>query len=484
MKFNLFKKKKKNVKEEIEKIKQASDEIIKGKNKETKAEPRKEGKKEEEKLSEEKKGAAKEVEKEKEEKKEPEVAASAEKQKKEGKKEEQKAEVKQEEKEPGVIAEAEKWQKKYEEKKKLKIKKPDLNKKLSKDFKKIRGFKGKKLLSKRKKTRLSMRGFAKVIDLQSYLEKAGLAINARQLTKKIFMLNIYICLGLSVVALVLNIVFKKGFVNLLVFLLGFWFTVFFLLLALVWAIYLFYLDMKIFNRTRAVEAVFPDFLQLTSSNISAGMPIDRALWYAVRPGFGVLAKEIETVAKNTMAGEDLGAALTNFANKYNSKIIQRSISLLLEGMAAGGEMALLLNKIALNIDETKILKKEMAASVTTYVIFIAFATVLAAPVLFGLATQLLVVIKQITSSMSSNIQASGAFFSFAVSTDSVRTSDFKLFAYMMLIISSFSSACIISVIKKGRVREGLTRIPVFILASVILYALSSIIISSLFGSFI
>src|SRR4030043_1012258 len=117
----------------------------------------------------------------------------------------------------------------------------------------------------------------------------------------------------------MNIVNNKGLVNLLVFLLGFWLTCFIIILALLWGACLVFLDMRIFNRTKAVEAVFPDFLQLTSANISAGMPIDRALWYAVRPGFGVLAKEIESVAKNTMAGEDLRRALGNFSKKNNSK---------------------------------------------------------------------------------------------------------------------------------------------------------------------
>lgn len=349
------------------------------------------------------------------------------------------------------------------------IKKPDL--------------KGKKLFAKKKrKRRFSIRGFAKTINLQEYLEKAGLKIDANILTKKIFKLNIFLCLALSIIVIVLNIVSKKGVVNLLVFLLGFWLTVFFFLLALLWLIYLFYIDMRIFKRTKEVEAVFPDFLQLASSNISAGMPVDRALWYAVRPGFGVLAKEIETVAKNTMAGEDLSVALTNFGKKYNSKVIQRSISLLLEGMAAGGEMADLLNKIALNIEETRILRKEMAASVTTYVIFITFATIIAAPVLFGLATQLLEVIKEITSRMSSTMQSSSTFFSFSISSGGIKISDFTFFAYLMLIISSISSACIISVIRKGRVKEGLTRIPLFIIVSIILYTLASLLMKGMFNS--
>jgi flagellar protein FlaJ len=343
--------------------------------------------------------------------------------------------------------------------------------------------KEKKIFKKKKK--FTIRGFARNINLQEYLEKAGLErIDAKQITKRIFHVNVFICIIISIAIIFLGISFKTGLLSLLVMLLLLWLGVFFLLLGVIWSVYLFYLDMKIFQRTKAVEGVFPDFLQMTSANISAGMPVDKALWYAVRPGFGVLAKEIEHVAKNTMAGEDLSVALTTFAKKYDSKIIQRSISLLLEGMAAGGEMADLLNKISLNIEEEKILQKEMAASVTTYVIFITFATIVAAPVLFALANQLLRVIKEITGKLGSTMENSSSFFSIGFSGNSIKGADFLIFAYLMLIISAISSACIVSVIKKGRVKDGLKNIPIYVIVSVVIFTLASLIISSVFKGFI
>ncbi len=348
-------------------------------------------------------------------------------------------------------------------------------------FIKLKNLKDKKIFKRKRTFNITLRGFARNINLQEYLEKAGLeGTDAQQVTKKIFRFDILLCILASLAIIITGVTFKTGLLSLLVILLGLWLTVFFLLLGIIWSVYLFYLDMKIYQRTKAVEEVFPDFLQLTSANISAGMPVDKALWYAVRPGFGVLAKEIENVAKNTMAGEDLSAALTMFSRKYDSKVIQRSISLLLEGMAAGGEMADLLNKISLNIEEEKILQKEMAASVTTYVIFITFATIVAAPVLFGLANQLLVVIGNITSKLGPTMKNANSFFTIGFSGNAIKTSDFRIFSYLVLIISAISSACIVSVIKKGRVKDGLKSIPVYIIVSVVLFTLASLIISSLF----
>lgn len=382
-----------------------------------------------------------------------------------------------------AIDENKKLTKKLKEQRKEQKEEPPVAKDLKERFMKLKSLKEKKIF--KKKSKFSLRRFARNISLQDYLEKAGLeGIDAKKITKKIFKINIVICVILSLLVIFFGISMKAGLFRFLLILLVLWTIVFLLLLGIIWAAYLFYLDMKIFNRTKAVEEVFPDFLQLASANISAGMPVDKALWYAVRPGFGVLAKEIESVAKNTMAGEDLGNALTTFAKKYDSKVIQSSISLLLEGMAAGGEMAGLLNKISLNIEENKILRKEMAANVTTYVIFITFATIVAAPILFALANQLLNIIKEITGKLGSSMKVSSAFFSFGFSGEAIKGSDFAIFSYLVLIISAVSSACIVSVIKKGRVKEGISKIPIYAAVSVILYTLASLIISSLFKGFI
>ncbi|MFH1506723.1 MAG: type II secretion system F family protein, partial [archaeon] len=213
-----------------------------------------------------------------------------------------------------------------------------------------------------------------------------------------------------------------------------------------WLMIYVFLDLKIFRRKQDVENVLPDFLQLTSANISAGMPIDKALWMAIRPQFGVLSKEIQEVAKATMAGESLEKALHTFTHRYQSPILTRAMNLLLEGLDAGGEMADLLNKIAIDIQEIRLMRKEMSADVMTYVLFITVATVLVAPFLFGLSTQLLIIVQSIISNLDlgSGAASGGSLFSFNLSEETIKLSDFRIFCVTMLSISSFFAAMIIS----------------------------------------
>ncbi|NJL43905.1 MAG: hypothetical protein HC945_01090, partial [Nitrosarchaeum sp.] len=287
--------------------------------------------------------------------------------------------------------------------------------------------------------------------LKDYLEKAGYPeLDPEVLYRNVFWTTFSIILVTTLAATFMGVLNNREPLGIVVFLAALWTFVFILLWIFIWVIVYFYLDMRIYRRTMELEEVLPDFLQLTSANIFAGMPVDRALWYAVRPRFGVLAREIEDVAKKTIAGEDLERSLILFTRKYESNVLKRSISLLLEGMRSGGEMTDLLNKIAIDIQEARLLRKEMAASVMTYVIFITFAAIIIAPFLFGLATQLLIVITSIMQNISQSGSATGmGSLKIQMSGESVSLGDFKIFSYFMLALQAFFSACIISSIRKG-----------------------------------
>lgn len=248
---------------------------------------------------------------------------------------------------------------------------------------------------------------------------------------------------------------------------------------LIWLVFLFYLDVRTLQRKQKIEEVLPDFLQLTAANIRAGMPIDQSLWYAVRPRFGVLANEIEQVAKGVMSGDDLNIALKDFSEKYDSDIVKRSMSLLLVGMEAGGEVGELLNQISVDIQDNRLMKKEMIASVQTYVIFITFATIIAAPILMGLSAQLLEVVTKLTSHMDFGSAGNSVGVGFSPGGGGIKLEDFKIFAYLMLSISSLVSAMLIAIIKKGRIMSGLKYIPQFIIVAVIVFWLATFLFGKL-----
>ena len=322
--------------------------------------------------------------------------------------------------------------------------------------------------------------------IRDYFERAGVFIDPSSLSKKIFNICVIINLGISAFLIYhFSITYGITWTTILASIAALWMLVFIVLLFAIWAMFYLVVDLKIFKRKVDIEDVLPDYLQLTASNIKAGMTIDRALWYAVRPRFGVLANEIETVAKETMRGEDLKAALQKFSDKYDSVLLKRTISLLIEGIEAGGEIGNLLNKISINIEENKIMREEMAANVTTYVIFISFATIAAAPVLFALSGVLIKVITNIGASLSDvGSASSSAGFGISFSKIGINYKDFRIFAIVSLLITSFFSAIIIATIKKGNAKLGLKYIPIFMFITVALFLVAEKILGKLLGVFL
>jgi Flp pilus assembly protein TadB len=312
--------------------------------------------------------------------------------------------------------------------------------------------------------------------------KLGLDINARKINGIILTIvsaiNIVITLAITTFILVNG----KSADVLVLFLLVIWTLLFAAIYFVIILVIFVYFDIRMYRYVAEIEEALPDFLQLASANISAGMTVDRALWYAVRSKFGILAVEMENVAKSTIVGEDLESALIKMSRKYDSRMLKETVNLIVEGIQSGGEMAVLLNKLSSNIKETQLMRKEVSASVTTYAIFIGVATVLAAPTLFALSTQLLVIIQKIFSSIHIDTSTGMAgMFSFNFSGDSINIGDFKRFAMMVLIISSFFSAAIISVIRKGSVKDGVKTISIFIIISLALYYLASSAFATLMG---
>ncbi len=243
-----------------------------------------------------------------------------------------------------------------------------------------------------------------------------------------------------------------------------------------WASYILY------NRVQEIELHLPDLLQLTAANVNAGMMLERALLYAVKPNFGILAVEMEKVAKSTLTGKSIDDALLEFVDRYDSDLLRRIVNMMLEGLRSGSRMGDLLNKVSINVQEMRIMKKEMGASVMTYVIFISVAAIGAAPVLLGLSHELMVIIKSILTDFIGGGGMSSGSLQMNFDAESISVRNFEIFAYSNLFLTSLFSAMIVSTISKGNIKDGLKYVPIFIVVSITIFIISFKVMHLFFGS--
>lgn len=301
----------------------------------------------------------------------------------------------------------------------------------------------------------------------------------------------FIVIRLVIVNFILSIfvlfLFFKSFltytgIELVISIISYYIISFFLCFSVLIVLFFVYLSLRKYKRKKQIEDVLPDYLQLVATNIGSGMTIDQALWYAVRSRFGILANEMELVAKKMMGGVDLDEALMDFSDRYDSDILRKSIVLLIEGSEAGGEVADLISKISWNIKDTQLMRKEVSADVTTYVIFITFAALVAAPLLFALAHRIIIVMAEVTSKMDfSNVASVGTKLPIQNIGKGLNADEFKKFSYICLFITGLFSSMIISSVRKGNIKEGVRTIPIFVVIGIVLFIVFSAILTYFFG---
>lgn len=232
------------------------------------------------------------------------------------------------------------------------------------------------------------------------------------------------------------------------------------------------------KRGKFVEEVLPDALQLMAANIRSGLTPDKALLFTARPEFGSLEKELRFAASKAVAGEPLEEALMAMGNRIKSRIIGRTFALIVEGMRKGGEMASLLEQTAEDIRNLKLLKKEIAAQVGMYAIFIFIAVGLAAPLLFGFSTYLVETMSNIGSTLklgeaTKYATVGGLRISFVYfSPDFLR-----FYSFSLLAINSIFGSLLIGLLQEGNEKAGIKYIPILLLLNISIFLACKFFIS-------
>lgn len=241
------------------------------------------------------------------------------------------------------------------------------------------------------------------------------------------------------------------------------------------------------RRAQEVEEVLPDALQLMAANIRAGMTTDRAIWLSARPEFGPLETEIKRVSSKVMGGERMDEALGKMKERINSDLLDRAVKLMIEGIRSGGEMATLLDETASDIRTAQGMKDKVKSNVTMYSMFIVFASVLGAPLLFAVSLYFI----EVTSKMwgeqmmgaSEGMSEIGVGM-ISMSGPQIAPSELRLFALAAITMTTIFGGLIIGLIQEGKATRGLKYCPPMVLGALGIFLAAKTVITKLFGGFL
>lgn len=217
-------------------------------------------------------------------------------------------------------------------------------------------------------------------------------------------------------------------------------------------------------RIKKMEAVFPDFLQLMSSNLRAGITIDRSMLLSVKEEFDPLDKEIQQTGRDIATGKEIERALLDMSKRIKSDKIHKTILLLLSGIRSGGNLATLLEETSVNMRERNFIEKKASSNVLMYAIFIFVAVAVGGPLLFGLSSLLVGTLGNMLSGMPAG-GAEATNLPFTMSGVTISQNFVKYFALVFIIVTDILASLTLGLVNKGEEREGLRYLPALLIIS-------------------
>ena len=232
------------------------------------------------------------------------------------------------------------------------------------------------------------------------------------------------------------------------------------------------------REARLIEASLPDALQLMASNLRSGMTPDKALLLASRPEFGPLKAEIDYVGKQVTLGKSIGAAMLEMASHVRSKKLLRAVELINSGLESGGSLSNLLEATAGHLQEQTLVDKKIKAAITMYIIFIFSAAAMITPVLLGLSSTLVEILRSSLSQIDIPSSAASAL-PIKVSKIELTKEFLNMYIMIFLVVNGFLASSLLGLIAKGKQREGLRYFVPMILLAIPLFLLAKAGIQSI-----
>lgn len=230
---------------------------------------------------------------------------------------------------------------------------------------------------------------------------------------------------------------------------------------------------------KKTEGVFPDFLGLVSSNLRAGMTVDRAMLLSSRPEFDPLDKDILQAGKDISTGKPVADALKAMSKRIGSEKINKTLLIILSGIRAGGNLSTLLEETSRNMRQREFVEKKAASQVLMYVIFIFLAVSVFSPGLFSLSGVLVDTMTNLMSGISADSMPTSAPISF--SSINISSTFIFYFSLSFIIVMDFMAALILGLVSKGNEKEGLRYFPIMLLLSLSIFFIVGKVLGGVLG---
>ena len=224
----------------------------------------------------------------------------------------------------------------------------------------------------------------------------------------------------------------------------------------------------------SIERNFSDALKQMADTLKAGDTYESALREVANSDYGRLSEEMDLALRRLEEGENLETALGVFSERIDSRLVRRTIIILLDSIKSGASLADILEEIAEDVRDLYRIKEERKSNTTMQFMFMVASGGFIAPLIFGEVNSVMSVFSAITTQALSAAQMTAAS----------QTSNFMfVLVEAYLIVEVIGSGIMMSIIREGKVNKSIIYIPVLLLIAFIVYYASKFVIgTALLGS--
>ena len=205
------------------------------------------------------------------------------------------------------------------------------------------------------------------------------------------------------------------------------------------------------GREKEKEEKFLEFARNLTESVRAGTPISKSIINISGKEYGSLTEHVRKLANQVSLAIPVRQALRTFSRDINNKVVSRSVELIIEAEAGGGEIGTVLDAVVRSVAEIEDLKKERSARVYSmvvqgYVIFFIF-----------IAIMLFVELKfmpLIVGALSGTSIGAGTELGFGFG-QSVSAAVIERSFFILLLVQALFSGLVIGKLSEGSIRYGI-----------------------------
>ena len=228
------------------------------------------------------------------------------------------------------------------------------------------------------------------------------------------------------------------------------------------------------QRVTEIERDLPDALKQMADILKAGGTYEYALRELANAEIGSLSKEIRNVLRKLEEGENFENSLKELPRNVDSRLVKRSVTIIIDSIKAGAGLADILEEIAEDIRATYRIDQERKSKTLMQVLFMVAAGAVVSPFIFGLI-----------STVAGFLVEAGASTGLVTAAQKAAILKNKEFIIFLIQVYIFIQICVssvmISLMREGKKSKSIIYIPALLFIAYIVYFISRAVTANVIG---